>query len=124
MENEAGKLPSRYKPMDTCVFEILGDNQVDFKELMKRLKINYKVNLADLEGGPTTSHEFFLNRLVDEFRLTISPVFIDSINGEAERRPIPLEGSGFDSINAPTGTIIGRRYFGDFTFIRSTVNYR
>ena len=96
---------------------------MDIDELMRRLKVNYRVNLADLEGGPKTSHEFFLGKLVDEFRVTISPVFIDSLNDEGERRPISLEGSGYYSTNAPTGNIIGRRYFEDYTFLRSTVNY-
>ncbi len=121
---EAEKLSPRYNPLDTCIFEILGDSQVDVNELMRRLKVNYRVDLADLEGGPRTSHEFFLDKLVDEFRVTISPVFIDSLNAEGERRPISLEGSGYHSANAPTGNIIGRRNFKEYTFLRSTVNYR
>lgn len=124
VEAEAEKLSPHYNPLDTCIFEILGDSQVDIEDLMRRLKFNYGVDLADLEGGPRTSHEFFLGKLVDEFRVTISPVFIDSLNDEGERRPIPLEGGGYDSTNAPTGTLMGRRYFGGYTFIRSTVNYR
>jgi len=124
MEAEAEKLSPHYNPMDACIFEIIGDSQVDVKELMRRLKFNYRVDYADLEGGPRTSHEFFLGRLVDEFRVTISPVFIDSLNNEDERRPIPLEGSGYNSTNAPTGTMMGRRYFEEYTFLRSTVNYR
>jgi len=124
LEVEAEKLSPHHNPLDTCIFEILGDSQVDVKELMRRLKVNYGVDYADLEGGPRTSHEFFLLRLVDEFRVTISPVFIDSLNDEGERRPITLEGSGYNSVNAPTGTMIERRYFKEYTFIRSTVNYR
>jgi riboflavin biosynthesis pyrimidine reductase len=124
MEAEAEKLPSQLNPLDACIFEILGDSQVDLCELMKRLKEKYRVNLADLEGGPSTSHEFFLDKLVDEFRVTISPVFIDSLNDEGERRPISLEGKGYHSSNAPTGNIIGRRNFKEYTFIRTTVNYR
>ena len=124
METEAEKLPPHHNPLDACIYEILGDSQVDINELMKRLKVKYRVNLADLEGGPTTSHEFFLGKLVDEFRVTISPVFIDSLNNEGEYRPISLEGSGYSSVNAPTGNIIGRRFFEEYTFLRSTVNYR
>ncbi len=124
MEVEAEKLSPHYDPLDACIFEILGDNQVDIYELMKRLKVKYRVDLADLEGGPKTSHEFFLGRLVDEFRVTISPVFIDSLNDEGERRPISLEGGGYYSSNAPTGNIIGRRFFEEYTFLRSTVNFR
>ncbi len=123
MEAEAEKLSPRYTPLDTCIFEIQGDSQVDINELMRRLKVNYRVDLADLEGGPRTSHEFFLGKLVDAFRVTISPVFIDSLNAEGERRPISLEGRGYSSVNAPTGNNIGRRFFEEYTFLRSTVNY-
>jgi riboflavin biosynthesis pyrimidine reductase len=124
MESEAEELSPHLSPLDSCIFETFGDSQVDLGELMKCLKVKYGVNLADLEGGPRTSHEFFMGRLVDEFRVTISPVFIDSLNIEGERRPISLEGSGYDTANAPTGNIIGRRNYGEYTFLRSTVNFR
>lgn len=123
MEREAQKLPPECEPMKLSRFEVLGDEEVDVGELMRLLRSKYGVMLADLSGGPHLSNQFFLSKLVDEYRLTVSPVFINSLNDEGKQRLTPLAGKGFGPSNSPTGPVIGRRYYKDYTFIRTAVNY-
>ncbi len=123
IEREAQGLSAEFNPLGRCMFEVLGAEKADVEKLMRLLRSKYGVRLADLEGGPHVSHEFFLARLVDEFRLTVSPVFVDSLNGRGEQRLTPLAGEGFGPLDSPTGQVIGRRFFGDFTFLRTQVRY-
>ncbi len=48
-------------------------NELDEAAMLQELKEQDGVNVADLEGGPTTNQPFFAAGLVDEFFVTVAP---------------------------------------------------
>lgn len=72
-------------------FEVFREGRVDINELLPRLRQNYGVRVLDLQGGPTVFGEFLKARVIDELRITQSPLIIGSENSKGERRPGPTE---------------------------------
>lgn len=92
----------------TAEIKTFGEKSVDMEELLKTLKKDYGINTVDLQGGPNIAGQFFKKNLVDEYRLTLSPSIVGSLNSKGEIRPTPVKTSFLpDDLEAMTLKSLG-----------------
>lgn len=72
----------------TAAFKTFGKKKVDFKKLFKTLREKpYSVKFIDVEGGPDIAGQLIREKLIDEYRITVSPGIAGYMNSEEKNRP-------------------------------------
>jgi riboflavin biosynthesis pyrimidine reductase len=109
-------------PEPTAEIKAFGSERVDFEELVRVLHREYAVKHLDLQGGPDISGQFFKKKLVDEYRLTLSPTIVGGINSEGLPRPGPVKTS-YGPEDLITMNLIKEGTYGSHKFLRYEVKY-
>lgn len=103
--------------------EVFGDKRVDINKMLLRLRQHYGVRLVDFQGGGKIANEFRRLGLIDEARITDSPVSIGSLNSRGETRPGLFEGEGSSPDNVVLHDNIALGKYGSYFFIRDRLVY-
>lgn len=104
----------------TDKFVTFGKDSVDMVSLVKSLREDYKVRFLDLQGGPNVVGQFLKNGLVDEYRLTVSPLIAGSKSSSDKKRPTPVE-THFTPEEARNLEMTGLKEFDSYLFLRYKV---
>lgn len=124
-----------YNPLelDSVRVYVLGDGReiTDFGKMMQILRKEHDVELLDLQGGPTLAGLFVVQKLIDEYRITISPQIIGDrfySDGRAAERPTAFkfpDNFTFNPDNSVlTPAIAQDRQVGGHAFLRRKLVYR
>jgi len=103
-------------------------NKVPLLKAISLLKTKYNVSFLDITAGGRTISSLVHQKLVDEFRVTISGMLVGPFNSMRVQRPelfnLP-EDVYFDSDSAPLINYAGLRLQGDHhLFLRGRLHYR
>lgn len=97
--------------------EVVGEDSVDLRDLLYRLRQTYGISRLLCEGGPRLYAGLLAEGLVDDEFLTLSPIVMGA--APATSRPSLVEGIAFRPENAPVSRLLSVARSGDFLFLRS-----
>jgi 5-amino-6-(5-phosphoribosylamino)uracil reductase len=96
---------------------VLGETEVDLRQLVRVLVDDYGVKRLLCEGGPRLYGSVLRARLpLDEF-VTLSPLMLGE--DESVRRPSLVEGAAWQPGATPRSRLLSVRRAGDYLFLRS-----
>ncbi|MDE0301352.1 MAG: dihydrofolate reductase family protein [Candidatus Poribacteria bacterium] len=116
------RIPSnRKKMLDNAAdaVHIVGDDEVDFTQIVELLGRDYNVKNLLIEGGGQVNFAMFREQLIDEVYLTLCPRVIGGRDV-----PTPVEGAGFDFIDLIELELLDHRIVEGENFLHYRVVHR